>query len=319
MKILLSSLILLLFIPDNIAQSAAGYLSRLPALPANTCAMTIEQKERYLLELDELHEELSGVIKEMLAQAEQNTAGIEEEYKKKLTREYGLTQSEMKKLEDEESLSEQEKRVLINKMLQNKANMSLDEVENLEKMSDPDRKAWAEAYAAEQLALSRTNPDATKKETREKEEQYELISEQKFLFDKIGAEDKKMSDQLAELGKEEIEARKALKARLEPLQKKLIAEEGDQDDILKKIHILEEAFCNEFTPKFFMILRERIPVITSLMPDYERLEIVINQVNRNTLGTDKEFMPKGIIGLQAVESFIYQMQDVFQYAVYTTE
>lgn len=87
---------------------------------------------------------------------EDNSDEYEKQVIKKMAQQYGLSEVDLKKLQ-EEDLSDEESDELVDRALQNSDNKSLGEIKNLDKLNSDEQKAWANAYGAEKMEEAQLN------------------------------------------------------------------------------------------------------------------------------------------------------------------
>ncbi len=291
------------------------FLGRIPSLPDGTCSMKRVEKENYLNELSKLHEELKDEIDRRRQTVEDNYAGSEEQMKQNMAKEYGLSQSDMQKLEKDE-MSEEEKQAMINKMVQQKTNLSMEELKKLKNMSKEGQKAWAEAYSTEQMANAQADPEAAQKEQSKNKERYELAKEQSQILQRLKALGEKYFHKIQELDKIDSVASIELEQKRKPLMEK-IGSVGDETDIVEAVRAIERDYCGKLTPKYLDIIAERYSDLKKSLPDFYRLEEVNAKLNQITTGIKKDLSSPGLLALEAVDEYVTLLQSCFKYANYT--
>ncbi len=311
------TLILILIVNSVLKSQTAPekYTAKIPALPQNACSLKGIEKTAFLEKVNKLDEELKSEISPKEKSAEDKYKSSAEQMKQNLSKQYGLSTEDMKKLQSGK-LSESEKRALADKMLQKKANISLEEAERVGKMSKAGQKAWAEGYSTEQMANVQANPDTFKTEQNKNMKNYELAKQQSLLIKKIHAADDKYMEQIKELDKKDSIATKELNAKRKPLMDEY-ANSDNTDEIISKVRTLEHNYCNKLTPEYFKILNDRLITLKRSLPDYEKLEEVNSKLNQSTMGVDKDLSEPGLISLQAIESYVSLLKSAFKYANYT--
>jgi hypothetical protein len=322
MKMLIVSV--LLFSASGFPQKdPQNYIARIPSTPENACSMTKDQKSAYLLKADALYDELTSEIQKMRDDADKNAELLEDEVKSNYQKEYGLSDTDVKKLENDE-MSEKEKEALVDKMMKQKGmDMTMEEMKKMKNMSKEERRAYADQkYKKEMSGMKGKTPDPQKTEENKKNmDNVNLAQEQKMLFEKISADNQKLADKLTELNKKDTLARREMDAKCLPLRKKLYSEEEDVDiiAIMREINSYEIKYCNELTPEFHGILKERLNDLKKMMPDLKRLEEVNTALNKAVMKTDKEIYAPGLMQLEAISDYLGLFKNLFKYSNYSFE
>jgi hypothetical protein len=327
----LSFVILLSFmlLSTAFAQEANGFLADIPDLPDDPCSMTEEQQHEYndhIIDLLKNLEEKISLKRKLIKQEAENSR---DQIEKHMAQQYGLSNADLQKLKNNE-LSKTEKKAIADKMLQEKTGISMEEVEDLKKMSKEGKKAWAEGYTSQQMANMTPNADGSKSEEqidmeRELEKNKtmsDLLQEQKLLTDRIAASDKKFASRMFELEREDSIATAILKGQMRPLLKRLYEDEPGPTDketiqIMKEIRMYEMNYCRILSPQLIGIYDESLISLKKFMPDFKRLEEITAEVNKNLTGINKDFSSPGLTELQAVDSYVHLLLNTFKYVKYS--
>lgn len=327
MRKLLITVLLGIIASSTYAQKEpAGFLSRIPDLPGGVCSMTGKQRSQYMHEVNKLLRDLDDEISIRKKVIKTDVEKSRRQIENNLAKEYGLSDTDVQKMKNKK-MSKEEKRALADKALQEKAGISMKEIENLKKMSKEGKKAWVEGYSTQQMANVTGNPDANKTEeqlemekTLEKNRKLnDLVKEQTAIVARIAASDKAYMNRLTELDKEDSVATKHLDEQRKPLLKRLNAGASDEDarEIQREIRRYEMNYCSKLTPHHIAILGECLASLLKFMPDHKRLEEINAELNKSTLRTDKDFSSPGLMQLEAVRSYVRLLEHTFKYAHYT--
>jgi hypothetical protein len=310
------------------AQLATSFLADIPDLPNDPCLMTEEQQHEYNNQVNNLLKELEEAISPKLKTIEKEAEGSQIEIEKKMVQEYGLSNAELQKLKNKD-LSQAEKKAIADKMLQEKTGISMEEVEDLKKMSKEGKKAWAEGYATQQMAMMAPNADGSKseeqigmeKDLEKNRKMNDLLQEQQVLTNRIAASDKKFVTRMIELEKEDSIASILLKEQLKPLLKRLSDVPGPTDDernqIMQVIRRHEKNYCQTLSPQLMDIYGETLLSLKKSMPDFKRLEEINADMNKNLIGVNKDLSSPGLYELQAVDSYVHLLLNTFKYVKYS--
>lgn len=309
--------------------AAADYFKQAPAIPAKNCHITGIQQDAFENAVQALIDKVDADAKERSQQADDYMNAHQDEMKSNMIKKSGMSDDDIKKLQNGKDLSEAEKNEMANKMLQQKANMSLDEAKNLKNMSKEAQQAWAQGYAAEQMAMAQANPGQVQAANQDNMKQYELLSEQSALRDKVTSQEDALKQQYQAL-EAEAEAEKAkLAIELKPLYDELKSindgEGSTQADVdhaakvIKKIHDRQDLFCEKFTPRMLDYIKQCKTGFESLVPAYDRMEDLQFQIMAAQTGTKLTVAGKGGFSLQAVKQYLTYLSQAYRYKLYRTE
>jgi hypothetical protein len=286
MKILFAFTFFLTIATFTYSQSdPEAFLSNIPPLPDEACSLNDEERSQYSDNISRLHKDITEVIRKFKKEAESNAKNTEDEVKKNMAAQYGLTEADLQKMKNRKNMTEAEKKELMEKMMK---------------------------------AGNNNIPDQKKSKNM-----VELANEQKALIDKLGAINKMFSNKLLELDKKDTLATGELNKELDPLIKELHsipdgegstdADELRRKNVLLKISDAEKRYCSKMTPPYFIILKSRVADVKSSLPDYKRLQEVNSELNKSTTGVQKDIAPPRLMELEAVEEYIKLLKEVFKY------
>ncbi len=289
MKTLSTIILLGIFSTFAFAQTNTNvFLSKIPFLPNNPCLMTKEQKDNYLGKIDKVDRELLNELDLKEQAIETNINNSQGQIKKHFAKEYGLSDADTQKLKNKE-MSEAEKNAMVNKMLNEKANLSLEEVKKLKNMSKEGRRAWAEAYSTEQMLTAQVNQDSGQTQQMNSMNIYDLTSEQQLLIQKFSSDEQYFNNQLVELDKENS------------LELKELKDVGDEE------------YCNKINLRYYDILNNRLTNIKSTMVDYNRFDELTSELNNATTGINQDASASGVQALRAIEGYVSKLKSIFKY------
>jgi hypothetical protein len=310
-----------LFITSLFAQKdPKGYLSRIPAIPDSPCSMTSDEMNKYLTALDDLAEEIQNQIDTLKQLAMENTTQAEEAYTKKAAKDAGLSEADMKKLASDD-ISDEEKEAIVNKVLENKTNISSDEIKNLDAMSEKGQEAWAKAMMEEKMADAQNNKDAIAKENKKNMNTANLAKDYNTAIQKVNARSQKFMSKRKELDDEEIPERAKMDKAIEPLCKEwwsLVGIGNGQTDskkeaISKKVKELRQKHWEKFTPKILALIQDEMNQLPAFLTDVKQMEELGIKLNQSTLQTGKDIMPAGVMQLQTIKDHVLLHKDAYKY------
>lgn len=314
------TLLFLFFVPTTLLlgqSTPESFINKIPSLPKDPCTMYDEEKEAFLLELSQLQDELKAEIEPRKEKIETAYNNAKPEFEKNVAQEYGLSQGDIQKLKNKK-LSKEEKKKIADKMIQERTNISMQEIENLKKMSKDGKEAWAEAYTTEQMATMEGKTDSLNIVNQKNMNRYELAKEQSELAQIVAAEDRKFINKFYEL--DELDSTKSdLLVRRDSLMANLGKDDGRAyEDKVKEILRLELAYCQAMSPGYFSILNDHLASVKSLQTTYYKLEKVNAELNEATLNVkNPDFYSPGLMGLEAINAHIGMLMQAFKYANYS--
>jgi type I site-specific restriction endonuclease len=322
MKKLFISL-MFLFSLQIFAQTGAYFYYQLPEMPGAICVVDTSFQGQFMRQLGSVGRQLDEVYSKKKKEVQKEADNLKPEMEKKIAKDSGLSDADIQKLKNK-NLSKEEKKKIADKMLQNKANISMEEIERLKKMSKEGKEAWAEAYSTEVMANMQSG-DSVKTEEQIKMEKEldkntklnELVKEQKLIIDRIYAVDKKYANQMEELRKEDSIQTVILEAKLEPLRKQLLGypTKEQQKSIYQEMAQHYLTYCNKLSPMNINMIANAKESLEPLLPEYDRLEELNTEINKIMLGAKDGLNSPGLMQLGAVKSLINIMADTYSYTI----
>jgi hypothetical protein len=306
--------------------TATDYLKRVPDIPVNVCNATGSARDAFLNNV----RNLSSVIHEDAAnrsrETEEYMKSNEDQMKANMMRKSGMSDEDLMKLQSGEEMSDAEAQAMADKILKQQANISLEEAKNLSKMSDAGKEAWAQGYAAEQMAVAQANPGQNKGFNEENMSMYELLSEQSTLRNKVAGMENQLRQQFIALDKDAETAKALLEAELKPFYTELNsindgegstrADVEHAERVIEKIHEKQDAYCLKFTPRMLEFIEQCKESYAKALPDYDRLEEIQFQVTSLQTGTSLIVPGKGMYAIQAVDQYLGYLVEAFRYKLY---
>jgi len=263
---------------------------------------------------------------------EERIKNVKPEVEKNIAQDFNLSDSDLQKLKNKK-LSAAEKKALMDKMLKDKADISMKQIEQLKKMKKEGNKEgilnWAEAYQTQKIS-EMVSGDSTKtpeliefeKNLSKNKELNELMKEQKQIIDRIAAVDKKITNKMIEFNKEDSIQTEILNKNVKPLEKELTKEGLDENarrNIYVQILIFKLAYCEKISPMYIDIINDMRISTEPLIPTYDRLEIVNAEINAKTLGLKEWPTDPGLMQLEAVKSLAHAIAGVYKYTIVPPE
>jgi hypothetical protein len=309
--------------------TAYDYLKKAPGIPLTVCNANSGTQNAFATAVNDLSAAIHEDAQKRSNDAEEYMNGNQEQMKANMMKKSGLTDEEMKKLQDEGEMSDADKQAMADRMMRQQTNISLEEAKNLGKLSDAGQKAWAQGYAAEQMANAQANPGQNTGANQADRALYELLAEQSTLRNKVSAMENQLRQKYVAIDHDADIAKAALEVELKPLYEELNSindgEGSTQADVdhsnrvIKKIHEKQDAFCQQFTPRLLKFIGESKSAYTAALPDYDRLEEIQLQVTAEQTGTKIMNVGKGLYSIQAIEQYLGYLKEAYRYKLYSTE
>ena len=284
------------------------------------CSSNAQQKTEFGESVTRIMEEAKEQITFLRRDEKKNAVTMQEQAKQKMQSDYGISEADMKKMQSGK-MSKEEKKAMADKLLQQNYGISVDEAKDVSKMSKAGKTAWAEGFVEQQKAETEKDPKKNQ-ETLEKNKQlYDMTQEKDLLSRKLTAQEEKFGQKLQELEVDStaIQIRRDIAALTEKYMSMVGVDYGqgpEMEQIAGKIKSKKSVYCERLTPKYIEVLALYREAIKKNMPDYYRLEVLINEVNKMTSGSTVDMMQKGLIAYNAIEGYLTILHDAYKYSLY---
>lgn len=337
-KFIFILLMTIIFLSQVHAQKTAfEYLKKAPTIPDSVCSCTENVKQNFESSVialadvvtDDAHKRARADENYM----EQNKEQIKASMMKEMATKSGMSQQELEAMKNKK-MSKEDKQALANKMLQ-QYNMSMDEVKNMKNMDENAKKAWAQSYGAEQMAMAQTNKGNTGTQAANDKamNNVKLMQEQEQLRSQIasfeGEVQSRYNSIIQSSGKDKLDADlqklnnelRSIKTIYEcnecPAPPKKDKEHWNA--VIQKIHEAKIQYCRQNTPKFIAYLSWYKENLIKTIPVYDRAEEVQYQVTASTTNTQLSFPGKGNFSISAVGGYLSMLHNLFQFKTYDME
>lgn len=104
-------------------KSATDYMKQAPDVPNSLCLCDEQVKTTFLNSVSELSQRVKEDSEERNRQIEQHMQSYEGEMKKNMIKNSGITDDEMQKIQSRNGMTDAEKNGMVNRMMQQKANI----------------------------------------------------------------------------------------------------------------------------------------------------------------------------------------------------
>jgi hypothetical protein len=282
----------------------------------------------YHSQLLEVTDQLDELCAKRKAALEERIKNVKPEVEKNIAQDFNLSDSDLQKLK-QKKLSAAEKKALMDKMLKEKTDISMKQIEQLKKMKKEGNKEgiqnWADAYSTQKMSEMMSG-DSTKtpeqiemeKNLSKNKELNDLMKEQKQIIDRIAAVDKRITNKMIEFNKEDSIQTEILNTNVKPLEKELTKEGLDENarrSIYTQIMMFKYSYCEKISPMYIDIINDMRISTEPLIPTYDRLEIVNAEINAKTLGLKEWPTDPGLMQIEAVKSLAHAIAGVYKYTI----
>jgi hypothetical protein len=288
-------------------------VNEMPVITIGVCKK--EVREQFLKQVDKLKTEVEEEITLRKSKSKANSKGLDEQAAKNMMKQsgYNVSDADIQKMK---TASKEEKQAMAMAMMQQNMNMSVEEAQKASKMSPEAQKAWSEAMSTEMMAEAQTNPDKNKAIQKSNMNMVELAQEQSQIAQKIQLSSQKFAEQLEEFNKLKEKTLNEYEACLKKVDKdyenKINFDLGSTyaEAIETQKNACYQACCGFLTPKYHAILLERFNTMIALGDDYNRMDVLSNELASATTGTNKKVIEPGLTYLEALLDYIVHLQDL---------
>lgn len=301
------------------------YMKLIPALPLDTCniskvkADNFKQKVVYLSNQIEMEvEQLNNTVDQ---KSEENEEIAKANAMKQMSQQYGLSPEEMAKMQNGK-MSAAEKQAMANKVLQQQTNMSMGEVQNLSKMSDAGKKAYAEAYGTEMMATGQTAQNKQSSDNAKTLNQ--LLVNQQAVLGKINATSQKIGNLYTSI-ESDPELQKSFQ-NIEKWHSKIMSMTGvdygqgkQMDSLAVLIKNEQIKVCNKFTPRYRAALNQHLSLMKASIPDSYQLGQITAQITKIQTGVEPPAESTEVGNLESIKGYLNMLKDAYKFKLYFPE
>jgi hypothetical protein len=303
-----------------------NYMKKIPALPKDSCNITKAEVESFTQKVVELiaqtENEIDAMNEKVNTKSPANEAAAKEAAMQQMSQQYGLSPEDMAKMQNGK-MSAADKQAMANKILQQQTNMSMGEVQNLSKMSDAGKKAYAEAYATEVQAKAQANPQQYQVNESAKNLQ-QLVSSQQAVLGKINSNGQKIGNLYAKI--ESDPDLQKMYQNIEKWHSKLMSMTGidygqskQMDSLAVLIKTTQIKICDKYTPQYRSALRQNLTVLKASMPDIQRLGEITAELTKAQTGIAPPAESTEVGKLQSIRGYLSSLKDAYKFKLYFPE
>lgn len=303
------------------------YLNKIPALPKDSCNISKVAAENFKQNVSILIDQIKNDIENLkVAENEQSTINeeaVKEHAMQQMSQQYGLSQQQITQMKAGK-MSSADKQALANQVLQQQTNMSMSEVQNLSKMSESGRKAYAEALGAEMMATSHGNQN-TLSANVSSSNMIQLVQDQQAVMNRINLATRNISNPYSDI--ENDPNLQKMRKNIDTWHNKMMAMSGivsdreskQMDSLAVLIKTTQIKICQNYTPKYMAALRNHYTIIKAMFPDVEKLSEITAQMTKIQTGIEppKESLEIGNLG--NISGYLEKLADAYMYKLYYKE
>lgn len=288
-------------------------VTEMPVITFSVCKT--EVREQFLKQVYHLKIEVEEEITRRKANAKRNQKGFDEQASKNMSNQAGnpVSDADMQKMK---TGTKEEKQAMAMAMMNKNMNMPVDEAKKASKMSKEGQTAYGEAMSTEMMADAQANPDKNKAANKNNMSMADMAMEQSQIAQKIQLKSQKFDEELEEFNKLKENTRIIYDSCMHKITKDYENKEsyslGSEyyESIKMQSETCYQNFCGYLTPIYKGILLERFNTIVSLGDDYNRLDVLENDLASATAGSKKEIYEPGLKYLEALMDYIVHLEDL---------
>lgn len=318
--IIFSVLILL----SNIIQAQSGsndFLEKIPTIPTNVCTASNETQKQFEAKISEIIRELDSQILALKKQSKPDEAKAKAQAEQML-KQQGLSQEDIDKMKNKK-MTKEEKQAMADKMMQQYANMSMSEVNNLKNTSKEGKQAYMEGYAAEAQATVQANAK-NNKPSEVNTNNADILSQRNALYQNIKSQQQDVLlkyqkiEQDAE-GLKIVEKMNSLRARMSQLvggggeggwNEK---DKKEYDAAKAELNSLKKDYCQRMSPLYFSALNYHLSNLQSSYNDYQKLDEMTGKIDNTIVSIGTTGKGGNIEYFDWAKSYLQNLKEAYKY------
>lgn len=321
----------LFFCAFNFASSQVlpeAIFATMPPIPNNVCNASPDVKDKFRNEVDAIIQLVKDDLDRLKSENEAKAESKEPEMMANMMKQSGMSEEDILRMQamqksnksggkEQEEMNDRETDAMVDKMLQQNYNISMDEIKNLDKMDENAKKGWATSVATEKKAEVMADPEKYEKERIKNMNRYEVVTEHKRLTDSLNAQQEKFGKMFNKL--EADTSGQVMLRNISKWQSELSAlvgidygQGGKMEALAARIKGEKLRYCSLFSPKYIDILQQYLRFTKNSINPYYRLELLQNQVTAATTGVDFD-MESGFLVLPQLESYLQKLAGAYKY------
>ncbi len=320
-----------------------SFLARLPGPPTSACELKGEGREAYLKAIRDVQQDIDAALAERRkaqdAHVKQNEARWKQVLGDQAIKQAGLTDAQAARVRSGQRMTREEKQQLADQVLQQRTNISLAEARNLKNMTPEARKAWAQAYAAEAMAVQQAKPPEEKAADQKEQDRLmrlaKLTQEQQDFLKRNNAEADVVRQKMIKLDQD---AQDAYALKIKPIEDNLArtreeasqAEKAEEHERSKALYDQCEEieqqrtdalkqYCQDFTPAYCELVAKYVAWAKRAQDGFVRYEEMENEKFKLQVNSPDAVLLEstGTLGIQEADSAAKLLASVFKYRLFT--
>lgn len=314
-------LLFMLLVPEFVCQAqfkTQQFVDDIPAVPANICKISSDERAVFLNKISIMSDQLDEQIRKLRKSAKVDGEQAKENAIDQMASQYGLSDAEAQKMKSGKKMSAEERAALANKMMMQQTNISMAEMQNMKGMSKEGKKAWAEAYSAEAMAVTEGN----KSNSDQKSGASNLNVLQQLQNLNAQVQQRRTNIQKEYEKIENNPERMAMLQKIKAWNSKITAmtgADGGQGQKMDSISVLitgeKKKYCEKYTPMYEKVLATHYADLKASYTDYLR----ISDLNRAAVNMQptKVDTPAGTEDdyYKYIDEYLSRLADVFNYTL----
>jgi hypothetical protein len=332
MKILLSiSVFLLSGYLSNAQVMPEAFLGMMPSIPDHACMAIASDKEEFNNQVDSIRQMLRDELERRNDANQAKAESKEPEMQANMMKQSGMSPADIQRMQamqksnksggkQQKEMSDAETKAMVDQMLQQNYNVSMDEIEKVQNMDDNEKKAWVTSYASEKQTEVNADPGKYEQERVKNMNSYELLAEQKGIMDSLNEQQIKYAKMFDKLEKDttglvNLKQIDKLQSQLTSLMGIDYGQGPKMEALSAQIKSEKTIYCNKFTPTYLDILNQYLIFTKSSLRPYYRLEVIQNQITKSQTGVDLD-LEKGHLGLNQVHDYLNKLNGAYKYNLF---
>jgi len=289
-----------------------------PDLLSEPCTMKASKHSDFLKKVNDVDKILQMDIEARKRETDKFVKDHKKEAEDNVIKNAGITPAQAEQLKNGKHMSKAEKDALVDQMMQQKANLSMDELKQLKTYDSAGQKRWVQSYATEQMAEQTADPKKIQSDQLNYKSMHDTVQAQMDLNAKMQAGWDKYEQLLDTLESKADTALSDLNKELKPLYDEMRNGMGDDriEQIMKQIHQKQTDYCQRFTPAYYEIIDEYKAHLTETLPDYDRLEQLQDEILKEQTGIKDSMAKPGAYAVSAVKGYVALLLSAFKYQLY---
>lgn len=303
----------------NAQVTPEAYLKKIPALPKEACNAAKETIQNFKEQVNQLDNQLSEDINARQDKVNEKADATREGAMTYAAQQYNLSDKDMKKIKKGENLSAAETQELANKMLNQQANMSLEEVQKLSTMNEAEKQAFAQSMAARGMKDAQENPGKYKASQDRAANLTRLVNEQSALNQKLNDWQQEIADRYAQIendpeGKAMLDSIQQWKSEWNRLAGVDYGQGKKMEALLDKIKNTQMKYYKTLTPRLWVVLRDHFSKVQSSFPDCRQLDEVSSELMKAQVGVPSPDAGSDLRCLGVIHAYLGKLQQAYVFA-----